>query len=123
MKVHLLHEAEDFDFGAGLPPGHEALIGDLKLTILLGRWPPDDKFLAEVSRKVLLTSLHDLPAIRYRQQILADCLAQPEIIREMYAVAVGALQDKRGLWWGAYGGNYEPSSPTSRARSDISKAT
>ncbi len=26
MKVHLLYEAQDFDFEAGLPPGHEALI-------------------------------------------------------------------------------------------------
>ncbi len=75
-----------------------------------------DEFLTEVSRKVLLASLHDPQAIRYRQQILADCLAQPEVIREMYAVAVGALQDKRRLWWGGYGGNYQsPSSNLSGA--------
>jgi hypothetical protein len=116
MKVHLLYEAQDFDFVAGLPPGHEALIDDLELAILLGAMAADDKFLAEVSRKVLLTSLHDPQAIRYRQQVLADCLAQPEIIREMYAVAVGALQDKRELWWGGYGGNYQgPSSNLSGA--------
>jgi DNA mismatch repair ATPase MutS len=116
MKVHLLYEAQDFDFEAALPPGHEALIDDLELAIPLGAMASGDKFLAEVSRKVLLTSLHDPQAIRYRQQVLADCLAQPGIIREMYAVAVGALQDKRELWWGGYGGNYQgPSSNLSGA--------
>ncbi len=41
--------------------------------------------------------------------MLADCLAQPEIIRQMYAVAVGALEDKRQLW-GGYGGSYQNAS-------------
>ncbi len=106
MKAHLLYEAQDFDF-VGLPPGHEAVIQDLELTILIRAMASGDEFLAEVSRKVLLTSLHDPQAIHYRQQVLADCLAQPEVIREMYAVAVGALQDKRELWWGGYGGTYQ----------------
>ena len=35
MKVHLLHRARDFDFGADLPPGHEELIRDLELATLL----------------------------------------------------------------------------------------
>jgi len=106
MKAYLLYEAKDFDF-AGLPPGHEALIQDLELATLLQAMASGDAFLAEVSRKVLLSSLHDPQAIRYRQQVLADCLAQPEVIREMYAVAVGALADKRELWWGGYGGTYQ----------------
>ena len=120
MKAYLLYEAQDFDFGADLPPGHEAMIADLELTTLLGAMASGDDFLAEVSRKVLLTSLHDPQAIRYRQQVLADCLAEPAVIREMYAVAVGALQDKRKLWWGGYGGSYQsPSSNLSGAVSHL----
>jgi hypothetical protein len=116
MKVHLLHEAQDFDFQAGPPAGHEALIQDLELTALLRAMALGDDFLAGVSRKVLLASLHDPEAIGYRQRILADCLAQPGVIREMYAVAVGALQDRRHLWWGGYGGTYQgPSSNLSGA--------
>jgi hypothetical protein len=116
MKARLLHEAQDFDFDAGLPPGHEALVGDLELATLLRAMASGDDFLAGVSRKVLLTSLHDPEAIRYRQQVLADCLAKPEVIREMYAVAVGAVADKRQLWWGGYGGSYQsPSSNLSGA--------
>ncbi len=68
-----------------------------------------DKFLHEVSAKVLLASLHSPEMIRYRQRVLADCLAQPEVIRQMYAVAAGVLEDKRHLW-GGYGGSYQSAS-------------
>jgi hypothetical protein len=114
MKVYLLHQDRDFDFEAGLPPGHKDLIQDLELTTLLRAMAASDKSLFEVSTKVLLASLHDPEAIRYRQRVLADCLAQPEVIREMYAVAVGVLEDKRRLW--GYGGTYQnPSSNLSGA--------
>jgi hypothetical protein len=114
MKVYLLHRDRDFDWGAGLPPGHENLIADLELNTLLQAMAAGDKFLLQVSAKVLLAGLDDPGAIRYRQQVLADCLHQPEAIREMYAVAVGALADKRQLW--GYGGSYQsPSSNLSGA--------
>ncbi len=114
MKVYLLYQDRDFDFGAGLPPGHEDLMRDLELTMLLRAMAAGDKFLFEVSAQVLLASLDDPDAIRYRQRVLADCLAQPKVIRQMYAVAVGALQDKRQLWY--YGGTYQtPSSNLSGA--------
>ncbi len=116
MKAHLLFQAQDFDFDASLPPGHQALIQDLELNTVLRAMAAGDEFLAEVCRNVLLASLHDPEAIRYRQQVLADCLAHPEVIREMYAVAVGALGDKRRLWFGGYGGSYQsPSSNLSGA--------
>jgi MutS domain V len=114
MKVYLLFRDRDFEWGAALPPGHEDLIQDLELTTLLQAMAAGDKFLFEVSAQVLLASLPDPEAIRYRQRVLADCLAQPEVIRQMYAVAVGALQDKRQLWY--YGGTYQtPSSNLSGA--------
>jgi hypothetical protein len=109
MKVHLLYEDQDFDFAAGLPPGHEELIQDLELTTLLQAMAAGDKFLTEVSQQVLLACLRDPEAIRYRQRVLADCLAQPEVIRQMYDIAVGALQDKRHLW-GGFGGSYQTAS-------------
>jgi hypothetical protein len=109
MKAYLLYQDRDFDFGASLPPGHQDLIQDLELAILLQAMATGDKFLAEVSAKVLLTCLDDPQAIRYRQRVLADCLAHPEVIREMYGVAAGALEDKRHLW-GGYGGSYQNAS-------------
>jgi hypothetical protein len=119
MKVHLLHEAGDFDFGAALPAGHQELIQDLELTTLLSAMALGDNFVFGVSTKVLLTCLHDPQAIRYRQRVLADCLDQPSVIREMYAVATAAVQDKRNIW-GHYGGTYQtPSSNLSGAVSHL----
>jgi hypothetical protein len=108
MKVYLLYRDRDFDFGADLPAGHQDLIGDLELTTLLQAMAAGDKFLFQVTTKVLLACVQDPDAIRYRQGVLADCLAQPDVIREMYAVAVGVLEDKRRLW--GYGGNYQSAS-------------
>jgi hypothetical protein len=119
MKVHLLHQAADFDVDAGLSPGHEDLTSDLELATLLEAMAGGDSFIFDVCRKVLLACLQEPAAIGYRQRVLADCLAQPAVIREMYSVAVGALQDKRQLW-GGYGGTYQnPSSNLSGAVSTL----
>lgn len=112
MKAHLLYERQDFDLGAELPPNHEDLIQDLELPTLLEAMALGDKFLFDVAKRVLLTTLADPAAIRYRQRILADCIAQPEIVREMYNIAVSALDDKRGIW--GFGSQY-PSSILSGA--------
>jgi hypothetical protein len=119
MKVYLLHRAQDFDFDAALRSGHEELIQDLELTTLLQAMAAGDDYLFKVARKVLLTPLGNPGAIRYRQKILTDCRAQPTVIREMYTVAVGALQDKRHIW-GGYGGSYQtPGSSLSGAVSHL----
>ena len=98
MKAYLLYQDHDFDFGAALPPNHEELIQDLELPTLLQAMTLGDKFLLDVSMRVLLTSVDDPATILYRQRVLADCIAEPAIVREMYATAVGALEDKRGIW-------------------------
>jgi hypothetical protein len=105
MKVHLLYQAQDFDFAADLPPQHQELIQDLELTTLLQAMAGGDDFLSGVSTKVLLTCLDDPETIRYRQRVLADCLRQPSIIREMYTVATAAIQDQRRIF-GGYGATY-----------------
>jgi hypothetical protein len=119
VKVYLLHRDQDFDFGADLPPWHEDLTQDLELATLLHAMADNDRFLWDVSVKVLLGWLTDPEPIRYRQRVLADCLAHPEVIRQMYAVAVAALQDKRSLF-GSYGGSYQsPSTNLSGAVSHL----
>ena len=98
MKAHLLFADRDFDFDAEFPAHSGDLSQDLELDTLLETMAGGDKFLFGVSARILLGSLTDPQAIRYRQEILADCLAHPDIVRAMYDIAVGALQDKRGVW-------------------------
>lgn len=98
MKAYLLYQDRDFDFSGGLPTNSGDLIRDLELTTLLDAMAAGDKFLREISGKVLLASLSEPQAICYRQRVLADCIAEPDVIRELYALAIGALEDKRGVW-------------------------
>ena len=117
MKAHLLYPDQDFDFKVPLPPGHEDLIQDLELTTPLTAMAAGDDFLYDVSARVLLTSLAEPEAIRYRQQVLADCIAEPGVIRQIYAIAAGALLDKRKLW--GFLGSQNPSSVLSGAISQL----
>jgi DNA mismatch repair ATPase MutS len=98
MKVHLAYPDRDLDLEAEPPPNAEALTQDLGLGILLGVMSGGDKYLYEVSRRTIFASLHDPDAIRYRQAVLADCLAHPEVARELYALAVAALKQGREHW-------------------------
>jgi hypothetical protein len=110
VKAYLLYRDRDFDWAAGLPPGHEDLIRDLELGALLQAMAAGDKLLYEVSTKVLLSCLDDPEEIRYRQRVLADCLAHPGVIRQIHAIAAGALGDRRRMWLGTYGGSYQSAS-------------
>lgn len=100
MKAFLLHQDTDFDLEGALPPGHEALIQDLELTTLIATMAAGDQFVFEVVQRVLLLSLRDPDAIVYRQQILADCLREPAVVRDLYALAGEALKAERSIWRG-----------------------
>jgi hypothetical protein len=49
----------------------------------------------------LLTSLTDRNVLHYRQDILADTLQQPQTVREMYQIAVDAIESERKNYWGS----------------------
>ncbi|MGH9105257.1 MAG: MutS-related protein, partial [Acidimicrobiales bacterium] len=119
MKAYLMHPGYDFDTERNLPAHTGGLAQDLGLGILCREMGQGDKLVSEVCLRALVLGLGDVEAIAYRQRVLADCLAQPEVIREMYAVAVAALLDRRQIW-GGYGGTYQtPSSNLSGAVSTL----
>lgn len=112
MKAHLTHRGRDFDLG-GAPLSNEAeLVQDLELTTLFEAMALGDKFLFEVSRRAVLSSLTDPEEIVYRQRILTDCIARPEIVREMYAIAVEAVVREKKIYRPAFA---YPSSILSRS--------
>jgi MutS domain V len=98
MKVHLAYADRDLDLESELPPNTTALTEDLGLGILLEAMAGGDRYLYEVANRVILSGLHDAAAIRYRQAVLADCLAQPAVVRELYALSVAALEQGRRHW-------------------------
>lgn len=119
MKAHLLYPARDFAWQAaleaaaarkteraerrpeprpcdrhtGLPWNAKALVRDLGLDTVFTVMARDDDLIFEVAGTAILTAAqNDVATIRYRQDILQDCLNHPAIVRKLYAIAVEAGQ-------------------------------
>ncbi|WP_069162503.1 MutS-related protein [Nocardia altamirensis] len=96
MKAELLIPDDDQQHYAA--PNGSALVEDLALAPLFEAMAGGDPFLREVVETVLPRSLGTGDAIRYRQQILADCVANPAAVRHLYEMATAAAQVRR--WTG-----------------------
>jgi hypothetical protein len=85
------------------PTGNDAVLTqDLELQTLWNAMAAGDEFLFEMAKRTVLSSLTDPDAIIYRQHVLADCLEHPEVIRQLYQLAVEALENERtvgGVWF------------------------
>ena len=85
--------------------GNDAVLTqDLELETLWNAMAAGDEFLFETAKRVVLSSLTGPDAIVYRQQVLADCLEHPATVRQLYDLAVQALDNERqagGLWFRA----------------------
>jgi hypothetical protein len=100
MKAFLMYRDHDFDLQQKFPPNEQALTQDLELNTLFTAMALGDKFLFEVAKKAVLSSLNDLDAIRYRQDILRDCLNNPSIVRDIYGIALEAIEREKKSYWG-----------------------
>jgi DNA mismatch repair ATPase MutS len=128
MKVHLLYRDRDFDWQTALqaaaareeahsgrrdrskhrerspelPWNAETLIRDLELDTLFAAMAGNDELVLEVAKSVILNGTNKDPAIiRYRQNVLQDCLQHPAVIRKLYAVAAEAVEKKNKQYLGA----------------------
>ena len=99
MKAFLMYRDQDFDLRRTLPWNEQALTQDLELTTLFEAMALGDKFIWDVARRAVLLSVHDVDTIRYRQDILNDCVKNPAIVRDLYAIAVEAIESERKVFW------------------------
>jgi DNA mismatch repair ATPase MutS len=103
MKAFLLYQDHDFDLKRNLPSHEQTLIQDLELNTLFKTMALGDKFLFEVAHKVVLSGLeNDLDTILYRQNILKDCLKNSAIVREIYDLAVEAIEREKKIYFGFF---------------------
>ncbi len=100
MKAFLLYKDRDFDLSQPLPVNEKALTQDLELNTLFNAMALGDKFLLEVAKKAVLSSLRDLETIHYRRHILRDCLKNPAIVRGIYTIALGAVAREKKHYFG-----------------------
>ena len=100
MKAFLMYRDHDFDLKQTLPSHEQALTQDLELNTLFNAMALGDEFLSEVAKKAVLFSLNDLDTILYRQNILRDCLNNPSIVRDIYAIAVESIEKEKKHYLG-----------------------
>jgi len=98
IKVFLLYPDKDFDPDQTLPPNAANLIQDMALQLVFEAMAANDEYLENVIQRVVLSSLNEETTIRYRQEILQDCLLNPDVIQQLYAVPLEFLERKRKHW-------------------------
>lgn len=98
MKAFLMHRDRDFDTKTDQSAIASDLIRDLELDTLFQAMGAGDDFLLGVAKTAVLASLHEPEAILYRQQILEDCMEQSVAVRELYALAVEAIEREKNVW-------------------------
>jgi len=99
MRPGLLFSDRDLDLDA-LPVPDPTLVADLGLERVFDAMTRGDRLLDDVVRRVVPSPLSRTDAIRYRQATITDALAYPDVIRELYAIAVGAIDGERRVWGG-----------------------
>jgi hypothetical protein len=104
MKTLLMHPDRDFDLHHHGPPHERDLTQDLAVDTLVSAMAANDTVLFDVARTALLSGLqNDRDTILYRQEVLKDCLKNPAVVRELYALAVEAIDRKRKSYFGVFG--------------------
>jgi len=98
MKARLMHAERDLDLERALPANTAALTQDLGLDVLWSTMARGDALVFESCKRALLFGLRDLGAIAYRQEVLADCLEHRAVVRELYSMAVEAVEAERRVW-------------------------
>jgi len=116
MKAFLMHRDEDVNLQLELPANEAALTQDLELNAIFATMAAGDPFLFEVTKRALFSSLRDPGAIVYRQRVLADCLENPSIVRELYSLAGEAIKADNSIW-----GGLSRDTPKSMLRSSVQK--
>jgi DNA mismatch repair ATPase MutS len=102
MKAYLMHPDRDVELEPELPVNAAALVQDLELDTVLDAMARGDAYLRERAENAILAGLTDPGEILYRQRILADCIAHPAIVRQLYDLAVEGVETKqrsRFLWF------------------------
>lgn len=106
MKVHLMFAERDFDLGRELPSQAGDLARDLDLKTLIDAMSGGVRALAVVAEHAVLADPLSRDEIAYRQEVLADALAHPEVIREIFTLASETVAREKKI--------YRPWSPSAR---------
>ncbi len=102
MNVHLMFPDKDFDLENETVKNAETLIGDLELENLFNIMAKEDDFSLKIVKKTLLSPLVSAEEIRYRQDVLKDCLENPQIVKNLYSIAVETEEVEKKTFFGFF---------------------
>ncbi len=102
MNVFLMYPDRDLEPEQALPSHAATLMQDLELDTLFDTMAQGDRFLHQVTQQTVLCGLNDPELIRYRQEILKDCLKHPAVVRQIYSIPIQALENKQKHWMGIF---------------------
>ncbi len=102
MKIFLMYPDRDFDAEGPVPPNASDLSEDLGLSVLCDAMADGDSLVGNVARQALLRGLGDMDTIRYRQAVLQDALQHPSTVRDLYRVAVSAIEGEKKTYLGLF---------------------
>jgi len=104
MKPFLMHPDRDFD---ATPPSKQDPIQftqDIELAVLLEAAAAGDRYLSDIMTAACARAWpNDIDTIRYRQEILKDCLANQAVVRQFYAIAIEPFGRERSWNFSLYG--------------------
>lgn len=103
MKTFLMHPDRDFDTEPPSPKQPIRFAQDIELNVLLDAAAAGDRYLFDIMAAACSGAwTNDIATVRYRQEILKDCIANPSIVRQFYAIAIEPFGRERSwnfsLW-------------------------
>lgn len=99
MKSLLMHKDCDFDMTQSLPWQKNYTLQDLELNTIIQAMSNNDDFIADVSKIAILSAAkNSASTITYRQEVLKDCLKNPETIKKIYEIADDLLNEEENHW-------------------------
>lgn len=104
MKTFLMHPDRDFDPRPPSPKDPIQCAQDIEFDVLLNAAAANDRYLYDIMAAACAHAwTNDVATVRYRQAILKDCLANPSIIRQLYAIAIEPFSRERSWSFSLYG--------------------
>jgi hypothetical protein len=104
MKTFLMHPERDFN---AEPPSPKVVIPyaqDLELNVLLDAAAAGDRYLHDIMSAACAHAWeNDIATVLYRQAILKDCLANPAVARQLYAIATEPFSRDHSWSFSLYG--------------------
>ncbi len=104
MKTFLMHPDRDFDATPTSKREPIPFAQDIELDVLLNAAAAGDRYLYDIVAAACAGAWeNDIATIRYRQEILKDCLANPDSVRQFYSIATEPFGRERSWDFGLLG--------------------